>query len=61
MAQQDAQRQNEFNKVNVQKLSLIPLDADPLDLGEGDMWCRGDTHVVHLYLNGVIETIAVVV
>lgn len=60
MAQQDPQRQNEFIKVNVLKLSLIPLTADPLDLGEGDMWCRGDTHVVHVYLNGAIETLAVV-
>lgn len=59
MAQEDKTRQQEFNKVNVRQLRLIPLDADPVDLTDGDVWHRGDTDVVHIQLNGVKKTFTV--
>jgi len=59
MAQEDLTRQQEFNKVNIQQVRLIPLDADPVDLVDGDVWHRGDTDSVHIQLNGVRKTFTV--
>ena len=60
MAQENPQLQQEWNKVNVQQLHLIPLDADPIDLRDGDLWYRGDTDVVHVRVAGVTKAITVV-
>ena len=59
MAQEDDKRQQEWNKVNVQQLRLIELDADPADLQYGDMWYRGDTDVLHVRVDGVTKAITV--
>ena len=59
MAQEDDKRQQEWNKVNVQQLRLIALDADPADLQDGDMWYRGDTDVLHVRVDGVTKAITV--
>ncbi len=57
MAQADPSRQQEFNKVNVQKLKLIGLDADPVDLVDGDVWHRDDLNTIRVRLNGATVTI----
>ena len=49
----------DFNVINVDKLHLNPLDADPLDAQEGDLWYRGDTHVLKLRINGSTKTVTV--
>ena len=59
MAQEDTKRQQEWNKVNVQQLNLIPLDADPADLRDGTVWYRGDTDTVHIQVDGVKKTFTV--
>ena len=59
MAQQDDKKVVDFNKVNTRKLHLEPLDADPADLRDGDMWYRGDTDVLHVYVNGAVKTVTV--
>ncbi len=38
MAQADEKKQVELNKANVQLLKLAPLDADPVDVENGDIW-----------------------
>jgi len=59
MAQENPQAQQEWNKVNIQQLHLIPLDADPTDLRDGDLWYRGDTDTVHVQVDGVKKTFTV--
>ena len=59
MAQEDTQLQQEWNKVNIQQMHLIPLDADPVDLRDGDMWYRGDTDVLHVRVAGVTKAVTV--
>ncbi len=59
MAQVDPKKQQEWNRVNVQQLKLVPLDADPADLTDGDVWYRGDTDVVHVRVNGATKTFTV--
>lgn len=60
MAQENLLKQQEFNKVNVRQLRLIPLDADPVDLKDGDVWYRGDTDVFHGRVAGVTKTFTLV-
>jgi len=49
----------EFDKVNINQIRLVPLTADPLDLKEGDVWYRGDTHTLKLRLAASTVTIQV--
>jgi len=49
----------EFDKVNINQIRLVPLTADPLDVKEGDVWYRGDTHALRLRL--VASTVTVTV
>ncbi|TDI97042.1 MAG: hypothetical protein E2O29_02050 [Deltaproteobacteria bacterium] len=58
-SQENPQLQQEWNKVNVQQMHLIPLDADPDDLRDGDMWYRGDTDVLQVRVDGVTKAITV--
>ena len=57
MAVVDPTKIIEFNKVKVNVINLNPLDADPDELQEGDLWYRGDLHEVRVYLNGSVETL----
>lgn len=49
----------EFNRIVADKLNLNPLDADPSDLQEGDLWYRGDTHALRLRLASSTVTVTV--
>lgn len=57
MAQVNPLKQQELNKINVRQLRLIPLDADPVDLTDGDLWYRGDTDVLHLRVAGATKAV----
>lgn len=59
MAIIDPKRVMDFDKVNVDKLHLNPLSADPSDIEEGDLWYRGDTHALMLRINGSTKTVTV--
>lgn len=59
MAQEDPKRIIEHNKVNTTQLRLVAVDADPVDLKDGDMWYRGDTDVLHVRVNGVTKAVTV--
>ena len=59
MAQEDPKRIVELNKVNAQQLRLVALDADPVDLQDGDMWYRGDTDVLHVRVAGATKAVTV--
>ena len=37
------QEQREFNRPRLERLHLIPLDADPADAQNGDIWYNGTT------------------
>lgn len=60
MALENDKKVIELNKANVAQLRLAPLDADPDDLQDGDVWYRGDTDKLHVRVNGVTKEVAYV-
>lgn len=57
MAVENEKRPRELEKINVARVRLAPLDADPTDLEDGDIWYHGPSDTIKCRLNGVTKTI----